>query len=162
MIWCPPHCVTLHKIWVSSSTAPTQGRHFTPCSSSTLLPAKQTQEGILGQGTGGHCTAAERVSLQHVTVLASSIPFFPLHKRTLQLSGLPTCLDTVDTSAAGGLRRAGLSNHCYCGYLWDKCVIYCVASLLADVDVGCGSWVPVAASMSERVRGVQQVAGWKS
>lgn len=51
--------------------------------------------------------------------------------------------------------------------LLDECVLRCVASLPADVDVGCDSWVPVAASMREgerveRESTVQQVAGWKS
>lgn len=114
MIWCPPHCVTLHKIWVSSSTAPTQGRRFTPCSSSILLPAKQTQGVLWQEGVGGswHSSGVSH-GLQHMRVLASSIPFFPPQTCTTTVWAASRSVDTADTSATRGLRRGGLSNHFY-------------------------------------------------
>lgn len=114
-----------------------------------ILHASPCQTDMGRVVVGGHGTVVECVTACSTWEpwLVSSHFFHKLN--TLQLSGRPANLDRADTSAARGLRRrGGVSNHFY-SVSPKVCVcvclaLHCIASLLADMAVGWGSWAPVA------------------
>lgn len=159
MIQCPPHCVMLHKIWVSYSTAPTQGRRFTPAH-----PPRFSLPNGHGACCGGGAWHSSGVchGLQHMRALASFIPFF---SQTQHTATVWAASKSGQSRHLSGQRlkeeRRGFQPLLLC---LSQSVCVCVSCIaLHCVSPGrCGCWMRqlgTCCSSNERECTVQQVSG---